>query len=65
MPIEVIKESRITANVKYDFNNRLACFQLRYIHEAVTSLATSRVAPIIATGIGDPGKIAIRPKIEK
>ena len=65
MPIDVIKERIITATVKYPLIVADAFFQLRYVHDAATSLANSRAPPIIIIGIGAAGKIATSPAIEK
>jgi hypothetical protein len=61
----VMNDKTTTAIVKYVFNSLLAIFQLRYTQLAVTSLASSRTIPIAAIAIGEAGKMAIKPNIEK
>jgi len=60
----VINISTIVANVRYDFNRNGARFQFLYTQDAATSLPTSRDPAIIATGIAEAAKIAIRPATE-
>ena len=55
----------ITAEVKYVRKSALVVVQLRYIQEAVTSLATSKTIPIARIGVSAEGNIATSPTIEK
>ena len=64
IPIEVININNITEAVRYIFRSTGEVFQLRYNHEAVTSLANSRVEPINTTGQKAPIKMAANPITE-
>jgi len=64
MPIDVISDSTITANMKYDFINHRIFSQLRYKKDAVTSFAISNAEPIANMGMAAAGNIAINPTIE-
>jgi hypothetical protein len=53
-----------TANVKYDFNKSGQVFQLRYNHDVVTNLLSSKTEPIKTIGQNAPVKIAAKPIME-
>jgi len=54
----------MVANAKYPFSKNGARFQLRYTHDAATSLPISSDPAIIATDNADAENIAIKPAME-
>jgi hypothetical protein len=54
----------VNATVKYVFNNTGTSFQLRYNHDATTSLDASSKLPMMKMGTTADAKMAIKPITE-
>ena len=64
MPMEVINIRIATLGTKYSLMAHLTRLQYSCNHTVITNLATSRIDPMITTGITDAAKIAVRPTME-
>ena len=64
MPIDVNSIRNATAGIKYALNAQPARFQLLCSHTVATILPSSKLPPMMITGIAAAEKIATRPATE-